>query len=314
MDSERVKLMIIDDYPDSARIRQRYELLKPVLDERLRRLWAATEALAFGTGGISKLAEATGLSRNTIRSGIAELQRPQGELAGVTAEGRTRRRGAGRKKLIEKSKGLADALDALMESREVDAEGPLIWTCKSTRTLAEDLSRQGYKVSYKTVAKLLHDAGYTFSDHRLYGKLSVQERQERFQRISRAVSDLLDNGEPVLVLSFSRQDHHPIAPDLALAHLAGSAVHYWWQGGGNQRYPRAQRMLLLSDTSGDPVNDQVIWEHASQFLAKSLGMSLTADHLPPGARKWRTKRYSRLGFCRLTARNLDTVECCIEAV
>src|SRR5688572_27579300 len=84
---------IIDDYPARSPIQRRYELLQPILDERLRRLWVAAEALALGPGGIAVLSEATGLSRTTIRAGIEELRSSEGELAQLAKEGRVRRPG-----------------------------------------------------------------------------------------------------------------------------------------------------------------------------------------------------------------------------
>src|SRR5262249_36493749 len=106
------------DYPALAAIERRYEILKPIMDERLRRLWAAAEALAVGEGGVSILAGATGLSRTTIRSGIEELQSSKSELAQLTREGRARRRGAGRKAVVERDGTLETDLDALLESSQ----------------------------------------------------------------------------------------------------------------------------------------------------------------------------------------------------
>ena len=57
-------------------IAAKFAILSPLLDERARRLWAAVEARAIGRGGISQVAEATKLSRATIRSGLQELAHP----------------------------------------------------------------------------------------------------------------------------------------------------------------------------------------------------------------------------------------------
>src|SRR3954464_824877 len=93
---------IMDDYPSEQAILQRYALLGPALDERLRRLWAAAEAVTLGTSGIAILSRLTGLSRPTIRAGIKHLEEPGSEWIGLTRTGRVRRPGAGRKSIIDK--------------------------------------------------------------------------------------------------------------------------------------------------------------------------------------------------------------------
>lgn len=60
--------------PDLDAIRRKYEMLKPFMNERVRRLWAASEAIALGRGGQRLIAAATGISRDTIRSGVREFE------------------------------------------------------------------------------------------------------------------------------------------------------------------------------------------------------------------------------------------------
>ena len=86
-------------------IRAKFETLRPYLDERRRRLWAAAEAMMLGRGGISAVANATGLQRVTIRAGIRELQADPGEATGADSAAaadrvqRVRAPGGGRKPL-----------------------------------------------------------------------------------------------------------------------------------------------------------------------------------------------------------------------
>src|SRR5215216_5581754 len=141
-------------------LRTKYETLHPIMDARMRRPWAATEAQALGWGGISALAAATGLSRNTIAVGITEIENRSSAGTPVAADQRVRRPGGGRKLLTETDPGLAQALEALVEPlTRGHPESPLRWTCKSTRKLAEELSRQGHPISDRTVARLLYEAG-----------------------------------------------------------------------------------------------------------------------------------------------------------
>src|ERR671917_4355 len=120
-------------------VRAKYQALKPELDERGRRVWAATEALSLGHGGVGAVARATGLAESTIRLGKRELAKPSKRLKTTR---RLRHPGAGRKPLTTQDQDLLKALDALVEpTTRGDPMSPLRWTCKSTRRLAKEFSR-----------------------------------------------------------------------------------------------------------------------------------------------------------------------------
>jgi len=138
-------MTVIDD--DIKRIRTRFEKLTWVLDERMRRLFAAAEASALGHGGVTKVAQATGVSRRAIHAGLEELA---AEKLPIESHGnRIRKVGAGRKSVIETELGVMAALEKLVEpTTRGDPESPLRWTCKSLRTLAGELSIQGHSVSH----------------------------------------------------------------------------------------------------------------------------------------------------------------------
>ena len=130
-------------------IRAKYRALLPSMDERHRRLWAGTEARALGRGGIAIVARATGLARNTIVRGVAEIDQKK-----PLSQSRIRRQGAGRKRTTLLVPELATALEELVEPvTRGDPESTLRWTCKSTRHLAEELNSQGYEVSHTLVAE-----------------------------------------------------------------------------------------------------------------------------------------------------------------
>ncbi len=150
-------------------IRQKFELLKPVLNERMRRLWAAAEAQGFGWGGITAVAAATGLSATTIRAGIEELQQSASESSprATLPAGRIRRCGGGRRPLIEQEPTLLADLESLVEPlTRGDPESPLRWTCKSTGKLAAELQAQGYQISASKVGELLHALHYSLQANR----------------------------------------------------------------------------------------------------------------------------------------------------
>ena len=150
----------MQDAQTAERIRRTYQALRPEMDERMRRQWAAAKARGLGYGGIAGVSRATGLSRTTIAAGLAELDLPAWRRACEAA--RVRRPGGGRPPLTRADPGLLAALESLIEpTTRGDPESPLRWTCKSTRRLAEELTRTGHPVGRMTVASLLHEAGYS---------------------------------------------------------------------------------------------------------------------------------------------------------
>src|SRR3954465_12747492 len=111
-------------------IRSKYTSLEPVLDERVGRLWAATEARAIGRGGITRVTEATGLSRVTIRAGLSQLGRPVTPTGREAADDRLRRPGGGRKPLTDHDTDLLRDLETLVDPEtRGDPMSPLRWTC-----------------------------------------------------------------------------------------------------------------------------------------------------------------------------------------
>ena len=148
-------------------MRRKFELLHPLMNERLRRHWAACEAMTLQRGGVTLVAQATGLSRTTIWAGLRELRQPEGVSADDLPADRARHAGAGRPFVEQTDATLAKDLEALVEATtRGDPQSPLRWTCKSTRNLAEELSRHGHRVSYRTVAAMLHDLGYSLQGNR----------------------------------------------------------------------------------------------------------------------------------------------------
>jgi hypothetical protein len=148
------------------RIHLKFLALDAVLDERSRRQWAAAEARDYGYGGVTAVDAATGLARDTIAAGLRELEY-RGCHPDEPVTERLRHVGSGRKRLTESDPTLLVALEALLEPlTRGDPMSPLRWTCKSTRRLAPELISQGHRVGYRTVAWLLHEAGYSLQANR----------------------------------------------------------------------------------------------------------------------------------------------------
>lgn len=186
-------------------LRQKYRLLKPELDERGRRLWAASEALALGRGGLKAVVEATGLGDNTLRRGCRELQISRE----VAATGRRiRRPGGGRKPLTTRDRELMAALAGLVEPMaRGDPMSPLCWTCKSTRRLATELQRQGHPISHTKVAQLLERLGYSLQGTRKVREgASHPDRNAQFTYINQQVKAFQQAGQPVVSVDAKKKE------------------------------------------------------------------------------------------------------------
>jgi transposase len=190
---------------DEAAIRTRYGALSAALDERARRLLLGAEALAAGRGGQAAVARATGTSAATIRRGLGELAEPAGDLV---AKGRIRRPGGGRKRTVDLDPTLRADLEALIEpGTRGDPESPLRWTTKSVRRLAAELGRQGHRVSYRIVAELLHELGYSLQANRktLEGT-HHPDRDAQFSHLNAAVQLQLSLGQPVISVDTKKKE------------------------------------------------------------------------------------------------------------
>jgi hypothetical protein len=188
------------------RIRQTYRLLRPELDERRRRQWAAAEAKGLGRGGVSAVARATGLSRATITAGLAELDMPAAERG--REAGRVRRPGGGRRPLAETDPGLVAALDALVEpTTRGDPMSPLRWTSTSTRHLAAELTRRGHPVGRGTVASLLKDAGYSLQAERKTREGPPHpDRDRQFRHINDLLLARAARGRPTVSVDTKKKE------------------------------------------------------------------------------------------------------------
>lgn len=186
-----------------AELRQKFRSVWPLLDERTRRIMAASEAIGLGYGGVSMVRRACGLSRKAIAKGIREIQ--GGES---TSEGRIRRPGGGRKKITVSDPALLAALEPLIESgTRGDPESPLQWICKSTRTLAAQLTKQNHPISYVKVAQLLHEQNYSLQSNRKTEEGEDHpDRDAQFRHINTCVKKALTAGMPVISVDTKKKE------------------------------------------------------------------------------------------------------------
>jgi len=195
-------------HPMTQTIAAKFAILKPLLDERARRLWAAVEARALGRGGISQVAAATGLARATVRAGLQELALPATATVPPTPPERLRRPGGGRKPLGTRDPHLVQALETLVDPvTRGDPMSLLRWTCKSAAKLAAALQAQGHVVSERTVNRLLHDLGYRLQSNRktLEG-CHHPDRDAQFQSIHRRAKVFQKQGQPVISVDTKKKE------------------------------------------------------------------------------------------------------------
>lgn len=165
-------------------LERKFNSLAGDLDERGRRHWAASEAIALGYGGITAVAHATGLSDRTIRNGIRELQSDT-----PVPSGRQRRAGGGRKPLEDHQPDLVEAIDALVEPTERgDPQSPLRWTCKSLSNLQQELCAKGFRVGRTKISQVLRSLGYSLQGNRKTREgADHPDRNAQFEHIARRV-------------------------------------------------------------------------------------------------------------------------------
>jgi len=174
----------------------------PFLNEKQRRVLAASEAKAYGRGGVRTIAGITGMCRQTIYNGLADL------AAGNSTD-RIRKPGGGRKKLKDQNPELVKKIEDMIEPvTRGDPESPLRWTCKSVRNVERGLKKAGYSVSYRTVARILNEQEYSLQANRKTseGKKDHPDRDLQFHYINDQAKQFLRDGEPVISVDTKKKE------------------------------------------------------------------------------------------------------------
>jgi hypothetical protein len=249
--------------PTTQTIAAKFAILRPLLDERARRLWAAVEARAIGRGGISRVAEATGLSRPTIRAGLQELAGPVLAPGSQATTERVRGPGGGRKPLGTHDPHLVQALEALVDPvTRGDPMSLLRWTCKRAAKLAVALQAQGHRVSERTVNRLLHDLGYSLQSNRktLEGR-HHPDRDTQFQYINRKAKAFQRQGQPVVSVDTKKKE------------LVGQ-----FRNGGREWHPRGQPEAVQGHDFPDEALGKVIPYGVYDETTNTGWVSVGIDH------------------------------------
>lgn len=242
------------------RIESRYAALSVLMDERMRRRWAAAEAKSYGWGGRRAVSEATGLSPNTISKGLVELTHPARPVAGV---GRLRKPGGGRKRATVADPDLASALERLVDpATRGDPESGLRWTCKSTTHLAEELRRHKHPASPRTVGRLLKAAGYSLQGNRKTqeGKQHV-DRNAQFTNINATALAFQKRGQPVISVDTKKKE------------LVGN-----FKNGGREWHPKGEPDTVLVHDFLDKKLGKAIPYGVYDLTANQGWVSVGIDH------------------------------------
>jgi hypothetical protein len=176
------------------------------LNEFQARLFVADKALDQGRGGISRMAGLTGMSRTTITKAVGELAKARRLAPG--AGGRIREAGAGRKKVEHGDEPMQGELARILEETTAgDPMSALLWTNKSTQSIAEELTRRGHPVSDKTVARCLREMDYSLQLNRKT-KEGPQHpnRDAQFRYINRQEALFRGSGDPVISVDTKKKE------------------------------------------------------------------------------------------------------------
>jgi hypothetical protein len=188
---------------DIASIKARFGALEPILDERGRRLFAASEARAAGHGGVAAVSQATGIARSTIDRGLADLR-----SGAVMFSTRVRRRGGGGKPSTETQPGLLETLNELVQSSiRGDPEAALLWVSKSQRHLSAALAEVGFTAGQKLVGRLLKRLGFSLqANSKTREGANHPDRNAQFEHINAEVKAFQAAGEPVISVDTKKKE------------------------------------------------------------------------------------------------------------
>ena len=238
-------------------VARRYAVLRPHLDERQRRLVLAAEAAELGRGGITVVAQATGVHPDTIAKGVRELD------GGAEPSGRVRKPGGGRKPATETDPGLAPALTELVDpDTRGDPESPLVWTTKSTKNLADALAAGGHPVSDRTVARMLRAQGFSLQANAKVteGRQHV-DRDAQFGYLNAQVIDHLGAGAAVVSVDTKKKE------------LVGE-----FKNGGREYQPTKSPVQVNVHDFPDPDLGKAIPYGIYDVAANTGWVSVGADH------------------------------------
>ena len=207
----QVKYAIISLLGDGGKVEtktvEKIQTMLPVLNEKQKRLYLASEAIEIGRGGIAQVSRASGIARSVISAGIKDIR--SGDVDVISIDAPIRRKGAGRKPITETQPGIEEALDRLVcDDTFGSPENPLRWTTKSLRKLAEELRTEGFRISYRTVGYLLEKMGYSLQMNQKMNQVGKEhpDRNEQFEHINEKVKAFHAAGLPAISIDCKKKE------------------------------------------------------------------------------------------------------------
>jgi transposase len=176
----------------------------PMLDEKQRRVYLASEAKALGHGGVKIIHEISGVSQTTIIRGKKELDAGEAE-----DDNRVRAKGGGRKKTTQKYECISEEIQKIIgEETYGNPENPLSWTTKSLRNITDALQKSGYEVGHDTVGKIMKELGYSLQQNQKMLQIgeSHPDRNEQFEFINKKSGMFISKGFPVISVDAKKKE------------------------------------------------------------------------------------------------------------
>lgn len=277
-----------------AEVRRKFERMRSALDERGRRQWAASEALALGYGGIAIVHRATGIAPSTIGVGIRELRTAQDGAAEDGGPRRVRRPGGGRRRKVDDDQTLLRDLERLISPvTRGDPESPLRWTCKSLRRLAHEITELGHDISYRTIGRLLKVLGYSLQANKKRDEGTQHtDRDAQFNYINEQAKERLEAGDPVVSVDTKKKE------------LIGN-----YKNGGRELCPKGEPTeVLVHDFKGElgRASPYGVYDLAENEAWVSVGITAdTSAFAVESVRRWwkemGSKRYGGAKGLMITA-------------
>ncbi len=247
-----------------------FDVVLPHMNELQRRVVAGAASEMLGRGGKTAVAVASGMSRNTVIKAEAEV------AAGFEPSARLRAAGGGDKPLIDKQPGLLEALDKLVHpATRGNPMSLLRWTSKSSTNLAEDLARQGFRVSSRTVLRLLHQLGYSLqANAKVTEGRQHEDRDAQFRYLNDTAAAFIDDDQPAISVDTKKKE--------LIGDFANGGVE--WQPGGQ---PERVRVHDFADPALGKVVPYGIYDVANNEGWVNVGDNAdTAEFAVESIRRW----------------------------
>ena len=186
---------------------EKIKMMLPLLNEKQRRIYLASEAIAMGRGGITEVSRVSGISRSVITAGIKDIRECNADVLSIDAP--IRRKGAGRKPITETQPGIKTALEKLVsDSTFGDPMSPLLWTTKSLRNLADELVSEGFQIGYRKVGYLLEEMGYSLQKNQKMNQVGEEhpDRNAQFNHINEKVKTFGAEEYPVISIDCKKKE------------------------------------------------------------------------------------------------------------